>query len=497
VIVGSTTESEDQGLGLRHHLAVVRRRWWLVLSVIVVCIAAAGLYSYTQAPKYEATTRIVVGQGRGLISPNVIGNAVQPITATMADLARSNVVAMQVISKLGLKETPESLLKKINVSINPDTAVIKLSVIADSKEQAVAIDSALGSVFSQLVKERFASGSSGQAISPGASTEPLTATVFDPAHARPSAVSPRPLRNMVLAGIIGTVLGLLGVFAREFFDRRLRDREAVERAFGVPVIAQIPFPSLRKDERRVDWGEHGPMPEAFRGLRANLQYLGVQAPLQTLLVTSPGPAQGKTTVASNLAVAIARSGASVVVVEGDLRRPRLNGAFGVRPGGPGLTGVLVGSAAVEEALRELHAASGNLPGRLALLPSGPLPPNPAELLSSFQMREVLNVLRQNYDYVLVDSPPLLAVADALELARMVDGVMMVARKNRASTDEAREVRGLVERLGLNLLGIVLTDTEQPTGYYGNYGERPVPEADTERPVRSGGPPAPEATTVRS
>jgi capsular exopolysaccharide synthesis family protein len=208
-----------------------------------------------------------------------------------------------------------------------------------------------------------------------------------------------------------------------------------------------------------------------------LQYLSIRRPLRTILITSASPEQGKTTVTANLAVAIAQSGASTIAVEGDLRRPRLDNAFSVSQSGVGLTSVLVGAAELDDATMEIPLAGGGGPsgrGAIAFLPSGPQPPNPSELLSSAQMTSLLDRLSVTYDFVLIDSPPVLLVADALELARIVDGVVLVVRANHSTTDEARELRAVVERLGIHLLGVVMTDVPSLGSYaYGAiYGQRP-------------------------
>jgi capsular exopolysaccharide synthesis family protein len=284
------------------------------------------------------------------------------------------------------------------------------------------------------------------------------------------------MRNLAVAGALGLLLGLLAAFLREHFDRALRTRESVETAFGVPVIGQIPFerPRRRGDGRRPVSDPFGQSAEAFRALRANLQYLAVERPLQTLLITSASPEQGKTTVTANLAVAIAQSGASTIAIEGDLRRPRLADTLGVDGRGVGLTGLLVASLNPNEAIVPVPLSAGGngtaktRVGRLSVLASGHLPPNPSELLSSSQMEALLDGLREAYDYILIDSPPLLLVADALGLARMVDGVVIVVRRDEATRDEARETRALVERLGIHLVGTVLTDAAATTSYYGDY-----------------------------
>lgn len=487
---GDVRSANDASLGLRHYLDVVRRRKWIVLPIVVAAIAAALSISLAMDPVYQAKTKMVVGQGNSLFQPGQ-ANAVQPFTATMGDLVKSNVVAAGVIRRLGLTMTPEDLLNKMDVSINPQTAVVKIAVRDHEKARAVAIAQNVGDVFSRLVEQRF--GTEPITTTAGSPPQlPLTATIFDPAHVDPDPVSPKPLRNTVLAGVLGIILGLLAAFLREHFDRDLRTREAVEESFGAPVIGQIP--SLREKRAHSVLDEHsfGAVDEAFRGLRANLQYLAVRRPLRTILVTSASPHQGKTTVTANLAVVLARSGSSTVAVEADLRRPRLSELFERANEGAGLTGVLVGASDLDDAIVDLSyadaasARSGTEPGRLSFLPSGPLPPNPTELLSSAPMTKVLDRLAVLYDDVVIDSPPILLVADALELARVVDGVIMVVRRNETTTDEAREVRALVDRLGINLIGVVFTDAKGPPSYsYGPY--TPAQKSEERQPtaVRSG------------
>jgi succinoglycan biosynthesis transport protein ExoP len=449
-------EFDATGIGLRRYLEVLWRRKLTVAVIVVISLVAAGVFTLQQQNQYKAQTTIVIGQAGGLVQPQNAG-AIQPFSATMQELIRSTVVAQRVIQALGLNTTPSSLLGQISVSFNPESAALKVSVIDRSPEQAKAIAHQIGTSFSALVEDRF-----GKAEVKGPSTPPLSATVWDPAHVIPGKVQPRPKLNLFIAGILGLALGLLAAFLRDYFDRRLRTMEEIEHAFGVPVIGQIP--SVGNTSRtlpRMLWGENGYYAEAFRALRANLQYLGVGRPLRKVLVTSVSADQGKTTVCANLAASLAQSGSSVALLEADLRRPQLGEVFGVPAGSSGLTTVLVGKAKLSRALLQiplpLGSNAGNSSQKVAFLPSGPLPPNPSELVGSRRMQQTVEELAQGYDSVIVDSPPMLLVADALELAKLADGVIIVVRLQHATRDDARELRSLAARLGIQLVGVVVTD----------------------------------------
>lgn len=472
-------------LGPRHYIEVIRRRKWLILGIMGATMAAAALVSVSQTPTYRATTKIVVGQGGTLFAPEQ-ANAIQPFSATMKDLLKSNSVASEVIRNLSLSETEESLLAKVNVTTKPESSALQLAVTDHDRQRAQRIADEFGQVFSNLVRDRF--GRTDQPTTPGQPQTPsLTATVWDPAHIDPGRVSPKTRRNIAIAAVLGLIFGLLAGFLREYFDRGLRTREAVEEAFGLPVIGQIPGHRRGRKRARLS-SPFAESAEAYRALRANLQYLAVQRPLQTILLTSAAPGQGKTTVTANLAAAIARSGASTVAVEGDLRRPQLAEALSVEPQGPGLTGVLVGNADIERAVVPLAMSgvgSGDDLTNLAFLPSGYLPPNPSELLSSAAMVSVLNDLRVLYDYVLIDSPPLLLVADALELARTVDGTILVARRNQATRDDAAELRALIERLDIHLVGTVFTGVASRSSYTQWEYERGTKAVPERREIRDG------------
>ncbi len=210
-------------------------------------------------------------------------------------------------------------------------------------------------------------------------------------------------------------------------------------------------------------GTRSPVTESYRVLRTNLQFLVLDRPLKSMVVTSAAPGEGKTLTTANLAIVIAQGGDRVVVVDADLRRPALHRAFGL-PNRPGLTNVLVGGAALDSALQETNI------GGLQVLTSGPIPPNPAELLASRAMRDLLAELGERFDMVVVDSPPALPVTDALVLSRSVDGVLMVVTAASTPYQVVQRACDALKKVQARLLGVVLTQVRfgGPLDYYYYY-----------------------------
>ena len=203
-----------------------------------------------------------------------------------------------------------------------------------------------------------------------------------------------------------------------------------------------------ESQHAIDRNSSKPIAEAYRQLRTNLQFVNVDDPPKVIMISSAVPSEGKTTVAVNLALILAEAGRSVTLVEGDLRRPRVTRYLGL-VGGAGLTNILAGSAEVEDVLQ----AYGD--GNLKVIAAGPTPPNPSELLASSHMARLVDQLRGGSDFVLVDAPPLLPVADASGLAAIVDGVVLSVRYGSTHKAQLRQTRATLDRVGARTLGIIL------------------------------------------
>jgi capsular exopolysaccharide synthesis family protein len=334
--------------------------------------------------------------------------------------------------------------------------VIKVSEVDRSPRLAQRINAEFGTVFAELIKERFGANN-GLPAGVGTPT-PITAIVFDPAHVVPGRVSPKPVLDIAIAVVLGIVLGLVALFSWDRLDRSLPQRGDVESAFGVPLIGQIPV--RPRSQAETLWDRRSEGSGAYRALSQSLPFLAVTRPLRRLLVASAISGEGKEAVIANLAAAIASSGAKTLVVEGDLRHPLLDALLDAKDSGssPGLSSVLIGEASLDDAISPITAPRALGGGQFDLLPCGLAPPNPDALLSTARAAEAIQTLAGSYDYVLVDAPPLLAADDALALAPLVDGLVVVARRKRTLADEALKLQGFTERTGVHVVGVVLTDS---------------------------------------
>ena len=282
--------------------------------------------------------------------------------------------------------------------------------------------------------------------------------------------------NLLLGAILGLILGVGAAFFLEYLDRTVRTSAEVEMLLSIPVLGMIP--RLRKipEESEADDGSTGlpllvaldpldPAAEAYRNLRMNLMFMSTEEkPIRTLLFSSPGPNEGKSTTSINLAVMLAQQKHRVLLIDADVRRPALHRAMDVLRE-PGLTNLLIGDAAIREAVRP------NVLPNLDVLPSGPFPPNPSELLNSKRMQQLLRHFEGTYNHIIIDSPPILAVTDSAILATHTDGMILVLRSGETEQRAAERAIDQVRRVGVRVFGAVLNEVSSTTveeSYYMQY-----------------------------
>jgi capsular exopolysaccharide synthesis family protein len=294
--------------------------------------------------------------------------------------------------------------------------------------------------------------------------------IIEPAKAG-KKVSPRTARNLILALFLGMIFGLGLVFLVDYLDSSLKTREEFEKNYNAPILGEIArIGGSGESENGVIYfnQQDSIAAEGYRNLRTNVQFLNLECDTKLIMVTSASPKEGKTSVAINLAAALSEMGKRTIVVEADLRRPVLRKFMNYKQPTKGLTEVLMGTATLEEVL--LKAANTNL----YVLLSGVKPPNPAELVASQAMKNTFQKLRDTYDYVIADAPPVLAVSDAIAMAPMMDGVILVASYGMATREAARHTAELLGKVETRVLGVVINKVEIASRYgYGyGYGYRP-------------------------
>jgi len=459
-------------------LRILRRQWWLILAAIAITAAAAYFVSAGQEKRYTASASVLFDDpsedltgGGGFRDPD-------REAATNEELLSLDVVSARAARVLGGGATATQIEEAVEIVSTRESDIVEVEATAAQPQRAADIANAYARAFEAfrrdserrqiqeaitLARASYAeltpterAGEEGEArrdliqqLERRRALQTGGAELVQPAAAPRSPSSPQPTRNAILGGILGGLLGFALGALRERRDRTVKEIPELEAGYHRPVLARIPRSRLlaRGGEGRLT-GEEA---EAFRMLRASLRYFNVSSDLRSILVASATPGEGKSTVARRLAETMAAMGDSVVLVEADMHRPRQRSE---EFHGRGLSAVLIG-ADLDDALEEVSLDSPlNSARALTVLPSGPLPPNPSELLESERMREVLLDLHARYDMVIIDSPPLALLSDALHLVSQVSGVLVVSALGKTTHEGMREFLRLMNLLGGNLLGVV-------------------------------------------
>jgi capsular exopolysaccharide synthesis family protein len=486
----------------RTYLHIMQQRKWWVSSITVLGLAVSLVFSLTAHKQYSATAQLLVQPSVNASALN--GGQEQPVTQTdvQTELQLVTSAPVQQAVRNRLKSTPA-----VSASEVGQTNVMAITATSQTPSQASLIANLYATAFVQYQQEiasrsltaaeaqlRSQISSIGQQVkSMGRNTTSAEASALlnqeavlkeqlaqmqvsgatdtgdvalvTPAQPPASPSSPKPVQDALLGLAAGLALGIGAAFLRHSFDDRLASKEAAEHAGGVPVLAMTPLvtPWQRQQPLVVSVTEpSSPAAESYRSLRTSLQFVRQEKQLTSLVVTSPGVGEGKTATLANLGVVFAQAGERVVLVSCDLRRPRIAKFFGLDEH-MGLTSVLLGQRTLEEALLPVPDVD-----RLSLLPSGPVPPNPAELLNSARVREIFTRLRDQYDLVLIDSPPVLPVTDAAILSQYADATLMLAAAGQTRRSDLHRAVEKLDQVGATILGTVLNKVTRHTGSYYGY-----------------------------
>lgn len=471
---------------LSDFLRVLRLRWRAICACVLLGIVAATGLSLATTPMYRSTATLFLAAAGGdteSVSGAYTGTLfTQQRVRTFREFVSSPTVAERAADATNSDISPAVLAQRITAETPPDTTLLDISVADESPARAALLAQAVAESFTNLATE-LEGGSGGAAV---------RFTVVRPAAVPDAPFSPRTRLNLALGTLIGLALGIAYAVARESLDTRVKNLSDVAAITGSPNLATVAYDAdASKRPLIVQASPRAPRSESFRQLRTNLQFIDVDNPPRSLVVTSAVPSEGKTTTTCNLAIALAQTGRQTLLVEADLRRPRIGDYLGIESA-VGLTDVLVGRLPIEEALQAWAAVPG-----LFVLPSGVLPPNPSELLGSAHMRALLSELERDY-LVVIDAPPLLPVTDAAVLAAAASGAILVVRAGSTRKDEVRRAVEAVRAVGGRVFGTVynMAPTRGPDAYAYGYGygyEQEDPNRRKGRGLRSERAAAPSST----
>jgi capsular exopolysaccharide synthesis family protein len=505
----------EHQMDLREYLRVLRSRKWSIILVTVIVTGLALFYSVRQTPVYEAQARVLV---QGFLTSGVSSQATPVNITTEQQLVATQPVAQKALKALQVNLPPGEVVHGLSVQVVNGADILGIHYQSQNPVLAARVANAFANAYLEYrrdqetnqvtaqvedvqatiskaqkklqkindqlsnldpknnTKRTQLSSQSNQLIAQLAVLEnqlqqlPNLAVIKQgggqvvlTATTPHSPVSPNNLRTGILAFVLGLGLGTGVAFLRERLDDTVRTRQELERRLGAPVLATVPRISRwkRGDEAYLVTlsDPKNPVSEAYRTLRTNLQFLSTKGDLQSILVTSATAGDGKTATSANLAVALAQAGRRVVLVSADLRRPRVHRFLDI-PNDVGLSLVLADSLPVWQAVKD--------PGipNLRVIPSGPIPPNPAELLQSDRMGDFLQQIQEFADFVVIDTPPVLAVADASILGARVDGTLFVVDADTASRSATVQARDQLENAGARVIGAVFNrfDPSQAGGY---------------------------------
>lgn len=510
-----TDETAAPELELRDYLRVLRRRKGTIALAVLIVVGAALVAAALQTPVYQSSAQILLRtqDAQTLFNPNT-GQANDPTRAmqTEIQIVTSQPVRQAVKTKLGtaprISATPVGQTNVMELKANstdPATAALVANTyaqayidfrrsqgvndllaaasqiqtkIADLQHQIDAINSQIDAAppFGQaavraqvtpqldsLIQQQSAYRQQQGNLEVQANLDTGGAELVTPAATSTSPVRPRPKRDAAIAIAVGLILGVGLAFLLEYLDDSLKSKEDVERvAPTVPVLGLVPaVPGWKpKDEPVVvaATDPRSPAAESYRSLRTALQFMALDRPMRTLQVTSPTAQEGKSTTLANLGVALAQAGQRVVIVCCDLRRPRIHEFFRL-DNGVGFTSVLVGETPLAAALQQVDSVPG-----LQLMASGPMPPNPAELLASRRTVEVITALQAEGDIVLLDCPPVLPVTDAAVLSGRVDATLVVASSGETTRKELSRALEVLGHVDAPVVGLVLNGVSAEGGY---------------------------------
>ncbi|MDZ7930510.1 MAG: polysaccharide biosynthesis tyrosine autokinase [Rhodococcus sp. (in: high G+C Gram-positive bacteria)] len=425
---------------IREYWRILRAGWWIVALATVIGVAGAYAYTFFTTPQYQACARLFVTTEGGSSVGEAYQNNLfsQERVSSYAGLATSTQVAQRAVDQLQLQGSAAELRSRITATPIEKTVLLDLCATDADPAVAQALTNAVAGQLTQVVQELETSQRGGD---PAAG-----ATIVDQGDVPSDPIGMGLFVALGLGGAVGFVVGLALALLRGLVDRSIRDRPRAEDVSGRVVLGGLPVDGTRPT---VAVASMATMGEPLRILRTNIRFLGGGSPPRVITITSAASGEGRTSTAIDLSAVLAEAGHTVLLVGGDLRSSTLGTRLGIEQDS-GLSTVLSGEHSVEDAIQK------DVFDGVSVLPSGPVPPNPSELLGSDRAQELLKELRADYRYVIVDTPPLLEVTDGAILTALSDGTVVLARTGRTTRDKLRRAIKALDGVGGTVLGVVTT-----------------------------------------
>ena len=501
----SQVEQIDEGLDLRQYFSLFWHWAWLIILASLLAGAASYFYSSLMTPYYRSTTTALLNAAPATKATDYSSVMMsEQLTSTYSQMMAKDPVLIQVVEQVGLDIQLEDIKKWITVTPIRDTQLIEVTVETPHPSLSAEIANAVVTVFAAQIQDiqaqRFSQSKAtletqladtekqisiysalaeseyiaevkagletkvaqyremysnlllsyeqvrlaeAQSVSSIVQVEPATANLIP--------VRPKVMLNTLLAAVVGFLLTIGLITVGEALDDTIKTPEEISRKFKLPVLGVINHHAHETNSPITLTDSRSPTAEAYRTLRTNVSYTSIDRPLRTLMVTSAEPGEGKTTTIANLGVVMAQNGKQVIIADCDLRHPRVHTYFG-------LANRVGMSTLFTQAALELNGTrQPTQVEHLTVMTTGPLPPNPAELMSSQRMQAILTLMLQAADVVLIDTPPTLAVTDAAALAPAMDGVLLVVRPGKTRTSALRQTLEQLRQVNARVLGVVLND----------------------------------------
>ncbi len=460
--------NEFEEIDLKDLIHIIKMRWWIIVLFFVLSVIVTGVVSFKVLdPVYKAEASLFVGKESNSIASIDIGefSLNQKLVSDYREIILSKLVAKEVIKDLNLDMSVETFQKRVSVYTVKDSRFFKIGFESTNPQIAMDVVNKLSEVIIEKAEEII---------------QVKNVQRIDIAELPVNPIRPNRTMNIAIAGVLGIMIGVFIIFILEYLNYTIKTDKDVERYLGLNIIGEIPVfqgaerGKKKKKSKKMKNGfslslisyldPKAPASEAYRSLRTNIGYMSLDKQIKTILVTSPGPAEGKTTTSANIAISMTQVGKKVLLVETDLRKPKIHRYFG-KLNDVGVTDVIVNDLDIDDVIKPIEKIEN-----LSIISSGAIPPNPAELLDSKKMSIFIDQLKERFDLIIFDTPPVGQLTDAAVLGKLVDGAILVVASGQSNIDIAKHAKASLDNVNVKLLGTVMTKINKASSgaYYNRY-----------------------------